>query len=305
MYGGELEKEADGHIPNPKNSILARVTTFGMDRTLKDEDLDVFWPFFPFDVMPIKEGEHVYVLFEDNINKRHGLWVTRIPEPFNVDNLNLVPAEKKYQESSDNDSSDVGIDQALIDTEINLPKPTLSAEFVKEEVPDFKPRVGDRVINGSNNTMICLSRDRVDKIDSGLKEGSGTIHLVAGRADKDNFNFKTDKAFGIISAKTDIDKNLSIKVGDEKSGVSTVAFVGDEIRIVARKGSKVIVEDGDLYLYGKNVYHSDKSNNTEPHVLGETLKKILNDFIDTINNHTLPTPARSKPDDFTGYRTKG
>lgn len=168
--GGQLEKAEDGETPNPRNSILARVTTFGIDRSLKDEDLDVFWPLFPFDVMPIKEGEHVYVMFEDNINKRHGMWVTRIPEPFNVDNLNLVPAEKKYQEnSSDNDLSDVGIDQAIIDTEIEVKKPELSPQFSKEEVPDFQARVGDRIIFGSNNTMISLSRDRVDKIDSRTK----------------------------------------------------------------------------------------------------------------------------------------
>lgn len=128
--------------------------------------------------------------------------------------------------------------------------------------------------------------------------------MVAGRSDKENLNFKTDKAFVIISAKTDVDKNLSIKVGDEKSGVASVAVVGDEIRLFARKGMKIVVDGGDLYLHGKNVYHADKSNNTEPHVLGETLKKILEDFIDTINSHQLPTPAGPAPMSLLGTQLK-
>lgn len=245
--------------------------------------------------MPIKEGEHVYVLFEDTANKDHGLWVTRIPENKSVDQLNLVPAELKYQQIEDNDSSDVGIDLGTSDTELDWPKATQSSDFAKEEVPDFTGRVGDRIIHGSNNAMILLSRDRVTSPSSGIKDKSGTIVLVAGRNDKENLNLKDDQSYVYISMKSDIDQNMNITVGDKKSGVACIGLKSDEIRVFAKKGMKVVVEGGDLYLHGKNVYHSDKSSNVEPHVLGDTLKKLFEDMLSAIGSFSLPTPAGLAP----------
>ena len=50
-----------------------------MDKFATDENLRVFWPFFPESIsVPIKPGEHVYVLFEDS-QMDHGLWVSKIP----------------------------------------------------------------------------------------------------------------------------------------------------------------------------------------------------------------------------------
>lgn len=63
---------------NPKNSIKARVISDGFDQFISAERLVVFWPFFPEHVsVPIKPGEHVYVIFEDT-DYEHGLWVTKI-----------------------------------------------------------------------------------------------------------------------------------------------------------------------------------------------------------------------------------
>lgn len=63
---------------NPKNSIKARVITDGIDRFVDDDQLRVFWPFFPESIcVPIKQGEYAYVLFEDE-NMRHGLWVSKV-----------------------------------------------------------------------------------------------------------------------------------------------------------------------------------------------------------------------------------
>jgi len=44
--------------------------------------------------MPLKETEHVYVVFEDE-SKLAGLWITRIPEPNNLDNPNYVSRNRK------------------------------------------------------------------------------------------------------------------------------------------------------------------------------------------------------------------
>lgn len=156
--GGELEEEP----PNPKGSIRARVMSSNMDRAFEnDEDLHVYWPLFPYDLMPVKEGEHVFVVFEDNSNKGHGLWISRAPENYRSDQRNLVPGSKKYKDESTNDFSDVGLEQAVQGTDSPPKDIEISDEFTSEEVPPFTPRVGDRVIEGSNNTLITLSRDRV------------------------------------------------------------------------------------------------------------------------------------------------
>lgn len=252
LVGGKLEgpdtEIRKDESPNPKGSIQGRMITGGADRATPEKELPVFWPLFPFDLMPVKEGEHVYVIFEDNNNRTHGLWVSRAPDNFKIEQLNLVPGEKKYKDNPDGDSSDVGIDAAAQDTDLDATQPKQSDDFVKEDVPPFTARVGDRAIHGSNNTLILMTRDRVDDPSTGQKEGSGTIFLIAGRKDKEKINLKDDQAFIIISSKTDVDKNLAIKGGDDKSGVSTVAIKSDEIRISARKGMKVYVEKGDVFI---------------------------------------------------------
>ena len=312
--GGKLEgpdSETRKNEPsNPKNSIQARIVTDGIDRATPEEDLPVFWPFFPFDGMPIKEGEHAYVVFEDNSNKSHGLWLTRIPENNKIDQLNLVPGDKKYQENDANDTSSVALSKAAQDTELEAKQPKQSDDFAKEEIPPFTPRVGDRTIQGSNNTLISLSRDRIDEPSSGIKSESGTIFLVAGRKDKENLNLKDDKAFIIISSKTDVDKNLSIKAGDEKSGVSTVAIKADEIRISARKGMKIVVDSGDVYIKNDGKLNIESSGEVnvksgkkivldcssievggggEKAVLGDTLKGLIDDYVGSNTTHTHPS----------------
>lgn len=72
--GGQLEASP----PNPVNSIKARVYTYGIDATTPTEALTIFHPFFPGHVSPpVTIGEHVYVMFEENLS--NGLWVTTVP----------------------------------------------------------------------------------------------------------------------------------------------------------------------------------------------------------------------------------
>lgn len=79
---------------NPPNSVKARVLTDGQDKFLPDERLRVFWPFFPESIsVPVKPGEHVYVLFEDT-RMQHGLWVAKVPGHSGV---NYSPGREHYQ----------------------------------------------------------------------------------------------------------------------------------------------------------------------------------------------------------------
>jgi hypothetical protein len=79
---------------NPKNSVKARIVNDGFDQFLSDELVRVFWPFFSeHDVMPVKPGEHVYVIFEDQ-DFQHGLWLTKVP---GHENTNFFKGEDSYQ----------------------------------------------------------------------------------------------------------------------------------------------------------------------------------------------------------------
>jgi len=215
-----------------------------MDKNTADEDLGVFWPMFPHDVLPLKEGEHVYVIFEDPENS-HGLWVTRIAEPNEISDVNFTPGIKKYEKNEDNDFTKISAEQAVQDTDEALKtekgKGSPSEGFVVEGVPLFKARVGDRCIEGSNNSAIVLGRDRPSDIDSGEKEEAGTIDIVVGRSDKDDMNMADDKARVYISMKSDVDSNFEIDAGDAAGAQASIVSKADEVRIVARSGFKIVV----------------------------------------------------------------
>jgi len=156
MEGGRLSgpnTNVPSNFPNPRNSIKARI--IGKDRYKSTDNLGVFWPMFPHDVMPLIEGEHVYVLFENPEEETSGIWICRIPEPQDVDTANFVDGNEKYKDSN----NAVGIDQTVADMDTAPDPINRPPEFVVEKVPDFKPRKGDRVIKGSNNTIIILGRD--------------------------------------------------------------------------------------------------------------------------------------------------
>lgn len=91
--GRSIEIPASVGPKNPRNSIKARVLTNGFDQVVPDDDLSVFWPFFPEHAsMPIKPGEHVYVMFEDQ-DFLHGLWVTKVA---GHENFNFFRGKEAY-----------------------------------------------------------------------------------------------------------------------------------------------------------------------------------------------------------------
>jgi hypothetical protein len=268
--GGKLEGPEPGDngrkdtTPNPKGSIKARVISKAMDKNTEVEDLPVFWPMFPHDVMPIKEGEHVYVVFEDATEKTHGLWLSRIPEPHNVSNPNYTPGNKKFIEYKENEFDKLSEAQAIQDTDNEKTEdPKVNKEeFVLEDGPpdegpvkSFRPRVGDRAIEGSNNALIVIGRDRPKDVKEGEKEEAGTIDIVTGRQDPEDMNMETDKSRVYISSKTDIDTNFkisdlsseygAIEKPPEESAAASIGIKSDEVRVFARENFKVVVGGGD------------------------------------------------------------
>lgn len=256
QIGGQLEKNPK----NPKNSIQARIISDSSHSILDNDDLPIFWPLFPFDVLPIKEGEHVYIIWE-NEKKDHGLWITRIPEPLEVDGKNLTKGIEKYKL---NQISNI-TEQQVQDLEKSPPVLKTSSDFVVENIPSFSARTGDRVIEGSNNTTIILGRDRPSDVKSGQKQKAGTIDIVVGRDKPDNLDMQKDKARIYITMNSDVDDNFKISDGNNAKGAVAIALKADEIRIIADKDLKLSV-NGQILL-GKGAVESA--------VLGDTLVNLF------------------------------
>lgn len=275
--GGQFELDP----PNPKNSVRARIFTNGMDATTDDEDLPIFWPLHSHVCEPVKENEHVLVMFEDE-RRENGMWVSRIAEPNNTDSTNYVLGVQKYLNRPENNLQSVADAQTQVQFLSDPPSPvSVSPEFVIENVPPFTQRVGDHVLHGSNNTIIVLGRDRPSDRQSGQTENAGTIDIVAGRTKPDDMDMQNDAARIYISAKTDADGNFGTgNVGNAQNAPgSAVVHVGDQVRIIARDGVKIVAQ-GNVVIEGANI--SIGNGATEPAVLGDQLKQFLTDLITSL-----------------------
>lgn len=289
QIGGALETTPQ----NPKNSIRARVITNARDKDVADEDLTVFWPIFPHDIMPVKEGEHVYVIYEDAAVKRHGLWFCRIPEPATTDNPNLTLGAQKYQDDPANAMSSVGAEKAVQDSDI-VPAPAVqSSEFVAQDVPRFRARIGDRVIEGSNNTVIIMGRDRPTAVTSGQVNEAGSVDIVAGRAGEEDLDPENDKSRLVVSMNSDPDTDFNITVGPASGPKASIIAKSDEIRIISRTGTKIVVEGGDLHVEGQNIFLGDKA--TESVIKGDAFNALWIKVLTLIANHNHPSPVPNSP----------
>jgi hypothetical protein len=232
------------------------------------------------------------------------MWLTRIPENNKTDSRNLVLGTKKYKEQKGNDVSDVELERAAQYSDIPVKQAKQSEDFTSEidKVPLFLFRTGDRGIEGSNNTLFLMSRDRITDPASGEKDESGTIFLVAGRKDV-NLDLKEDKSIFLLSMKSDADGNMDITKGDSAGAKAVIAMKSDEIRIVAREGMKIIVNGGKLHIESSSdvILKSDSKitldcNSIEvgtggqKAVKGETLVGILGDVVQALLTDMRPSP---------------
>jgi len=290
--GGQLVRE--GESLNPKNSLVARVLGESSG-ILSDDDLPVFWPLFSHDVMPIKQNEHVYIMY-DSPDKSSGVWLCRAPQPLSVndqpiENKNYVAGTAQYLADPDNDFQEFSAEQFIQGTETDPGSAPLPAEFVVENPPPplYTARVGDRTIEGSHNSIIVLGRDRITDFNSGETEGAGCVDIVAGRATEDIL--ESDHSRILVSSKTDTDKNNPelANVGPNAEPSASIVVKSDEVRIVARNGMKIVVDGGKLFINADKVIIGDGKSAEEPVVLGKKLEEFIGLVLDFIKTHDHPT----------------
>lgn len=96
---------------NPRNSIKARVLSDGFDQFLDDESLKIYYPLMPEHMaIPVKPGEHVLVLFEDE-NYENGWWISKVP---GHEGVNFSQGEKLFIKDDNNKLSKLFPDTAAV-----------------------------------------------------------------------------------------------------------------------------------------------------------------------------------------------
>ena len=196
----------------PVGSLLVRVITGKEYKNSKK--LLLCHPLFPQHLqMPVKVGEHVFFFRYGII----GYWLARVPDVRTVEDVNYAHGDRRHLHAPETESTvdqantasgegkrQVGLfnDGGASEDQLNF-SPDDSYEKIfetastnqsttREPVPFFIKRPGDLVLQGSNNTLICLGQNRGwTKKDEEFEASnafyeeplveSGAIDIVVGR----------------------------------------------------------------------------------------------------------------------------
>tara|TARA_R110001583_G_scaffold27302_6_gene97731 strand:- start:20966 stop:22297 length:1332 start_codon:yes stop_codon:yes gene_type:complete len=190
----------------PRNSIIAKIVTDGQGQG--GSPPTIMYPFFPPHLsLPVKPGEHVWVVFEKLGDQQTiPYWFCRKSTDITVDDLNYTHLDRVkmvtpeipqstsdvYEETTEVDyfSFPLGGGAKKSNNTLSGDNPyedligiaTSYSQFTGEAVPRFSKRAPDLVLQGSNNTLISLGEDRPSLIDNDpAMIGVGSIDIVAGR----------------------------------------------------------------------------------------------------------------------------
>lgn len=119
---------------NPPRSVRARI--LDIDRYVRDEDLRIYWPMFPYGGADPTSLEFVYVWFEDTDN-RHGIWISPVAGPMGEE-TNFAPGVAPYQEADTSQNSAGRLAAAHGDTTVKETKYDTSEAITG--APNGKPK---------------------------------------------------------------------------------------------------------------------------------------------------------------------
>ena len=212
----------------PSNSVIARIVS---NNTGGDSQANiVLFPFFSSHVMlPIQPGETVYVIFEDykETGSTLGYWTSRVHTCKTVEDVNYTHLDRRFDATSnpqnysteersrinEEGSSFLGpgfpnggntTESLTLEPDKEAETPTEPYEQIKEQskayantviepVPRWRKRPQEYVMQGSNNALIFLGRDRGGPVvnEDDAQTQAGTIGIIAGRGRKNTFGTET------------------------------------------------------------------------------------------------------------------
>ena len=251
----------------PRNSLLIKIVTAGAAKSETKSTL--CFPFFPPHLqLPVKPGEQVWVMSErPGQEMKYLYWMCRITAPGFTDGINythldrqILPAPTDVTASFPNgdgtpphftlpepDSYDVIVDES-----------SAEISFSPEPVPRLTRRIGDLVLQGSNNTLILLSDDRgwgsgespatsetsnaSKTVEETQRTLAGSIDVVAGRG-----RFLADVDVDPVGTAPRVIENSREQDETDKYFINPVEgdpdFVSDSSRVYVSMNT-----DGDLKL---------------------------------------------------------
>lgn len=258
LDGGSLDETEEGKQDGwcPINSIKARIhgiTSFA-------EDI-ICWPLFQNHVMmPIKIDEPVIIMMFPGDDLQPDFyqpcyWICKEPQRKLLDDVNYTNHVLSHifnrQDSSAAAAGSMAdlMNSTIPDEEFGwggsseVHKQTLTDIYFKREpIPHFKKRAGDLVLQGSNNTLICLGTDRASSIDDTVEKNE-----VPEPAEGQKYNQSID---------------LKSLIKDDGQGNPVAAGAGT-IDIVVGRGKADNTKPTILQISGKDIRNSGESTKTE------------------------------------------
>ena len=276
----------------PRNTLIGKKVAEGVTKG-GDKGATLLFPFFPPNIsMPCQPGEHVWVMFEHPIEKHSniGYWFCRIVEAGFVDDVNhthapraLDPTFSKpggkdlvegktqpvYEFRNGRPETIEGERFSNVDS-MQLPNEgddayeklmtkTEGGKLMKyEPVPRYRKRPGELALEGTNNSLIVLGRDRTgavakyetdqvkgEKVAVGYPDddvsidtpGAGSIDLVVGRGQTKKTSGKTVES-KTVKDPTPFQKELDKSLGAVVEGEGDPDFKNDRSRILISQLTK-------------------------------------------------------------------
>lgn len=223
----------------PRNAIIAQRVNNNIASPV--EKPMILYPFFPPQLsLPCKPGEHVWVMFEDPTGTKNdlGYWMCRIvtagfvedvnhTHPHRIHDPSFSPGTRDQFEGTDKatyefrngSTSEQGGERYTVPGTATLSGdddvyPSLMKESDGgkishyESVPRYRKRPEETVIEGNNNALLVMGRDRVGSAASyvndvergripkipesdNILDGAGRIDIVAGRGQTPTTGGKT------------------------------------------------------------------------------------------------------------------
>ena len=159
----------------PKNSILCKILDGAKTHAKKKI---VCFPFFsPHISLPIKPGEHVWVLEEVFNDFSRYYWLSRKHGAYYNDNVNISSHEREiniYTKSSLSTGIDAFKEEEIIDmhtfpnfnTNMDFHVSSVrKQELTNEPVPEITKKCGDLTLQGSNNALIHITTEKFTQPD--------------------------------------------------------------------------------------------------------------------------------------------
>jgi len=266
-----------------RNCILVEEITGELSRTTKPI---ICLPLLdPYISLPFKPGETVLMIKEDQYGAPNEMpfVLCRLPSYQHVDDINYTHDDRKFRETKtsrdaedtrqslgtettqekidfqngnpDDDSYTIGSTKDEYDKIWNSAQAT--KQCVLEPVPRFTKRPGDQTLQGSNNTLINLTTDRIGPVanDDELQQQRGAIDIVVGRGFTPDYQPNENTAPNVIEntrAASEVDK---------------LPYINNKVDVVAEGDPDFVNDPSRIYVAMKT--DIDKSFNIDIQDIGE------------------------------------